>query len=153
MLLVNEHSRNTLFNKAQTLYFINNTHKRKYKKKYNDFMDNNKVGHIKLDYKVTYNWINELKRIRNFNMWILFVNTNIINSRESIFSYYITIKEIPKEICRLTNLRKLDLSNNEIKAIPKEICQLTNLQELSLFDNHIKKIPKEICQLTNLQYL
>ena len=152
MLSINEHSYNTSFNKAQTLYLINKTHKRTYKKKYNDHMNKSKVGHIKLDYKVTYNWFYELKRTKNFDKWTLFSDTNIINL-QSLYLSYNQIKEIPKEICQLTNLQQLYLSYNQIKEIPKEICQLTNLQRLSLYNNQIKEIPKEICQLTKLQIL
>ena len=67
MLSINEYTHITLLNKVTNLYSTNKSHTRKYKKKYNDCMDNNKVGHIKLDYEVVYNWNNELKRIKNFS--------------------------------------------------------------------------------------
>jgi Leucine-rich repeat (LRR) protein len=63
------------------------------------------------------------------------------------------IKQIPKEIGLLYNLRRLDLNDNKIKRIPKEIGQLHNLIRLNLNNNKIKKIPKEIGQLNNLEQL
>ena len=63
------------------------------------------------------------------------------------------IKEIPKELGQLTNIKTLYLTDNQIKEIPSELGKLTNLQELSLNKNQIKEIPKELRQLTNLEWL
>ena len=46
-----------------------------------------------------------------------------------LYLYENQIKEIPKEIGQLVNLRMLYLHTNQIKEIPKEIGQLVNLQE------------------------
>ena len=57
--------------------------------------------------------------------------------------------EIPKEIGKLMNLRRLYLYKNQLTGeIPKEIGKLINLNELDLNKNKLTgEIPKEIGQL------
>jgi Leucine-rich repeat (LRR) protein len=75
---------------------------------------------------------------------------NLINLKElSIRCNKIT--EIPEWIFNLTNLRRLNLAHNQITEIPESISKLTNLQELILKDNQIKEIPESICDLINLK--
>ncbi len=59
----------------------------------------------------------------------------------------------PREICDLTHLNHIQLSNNNLKAIPKEIGQLKNLKVLSLQSNKITSLPPEIGDLENLEKL
>ena len=54
---------------------------------------------------------------------------------------------------KLSNLRKLDLGNDQLAALPGEIGQLTNLQKLFLHNNQLAALPGEIGQLTSLQVL
>lgn len=42
---------------------------------------------------------------------------------------------LPSEIRQLTNLQKLNLSDNQITTILSEIAQSNNLQALDLFNN------------------
>ena len=60
---------------------------------------------------------------------------------------------LPPEIGQLSQLRKLDLGNNQLSALPPEIGQLTQLQELHLFSNQLTALPPEIGQLTQLHTL
>jgi len=60
---------------------------------------------------------------------------------------------LPSEIWELTNLQRLDLSNNQLSQLPPEIWELTNLQELDFSNNQLSQLPSEIGQLTNLQVL
>ena len=49
------------------------------------------------------------------------------------------IKELPKEISNLSNLRELHLNDNQIKEFPGEISGLYNLQELYLDHNQFNQ--------------
>lgn len=57
---------------------------------------------------------------------------------------------LPRELCQLTNLELLELSDNKIKELPKEIGQLKNLTELYLNRNEISELPNEITELNKL---
>lgn len=55
---------------------------------------------------------------------------------------------IPPEIGNLKNLEVLWLTKNQLKSLPQEICQLTKLKELGLTDNPIlRKERKRIQKL------
>ena len=60
---------------------------------------------------------------------------------------------IPQEICQLTNLQKLRLSNNQITSLPSDFHLLTDLRHLYLCDNRITSLPPDFHLLTNLQEL
>jgi leucine-rich repeat protein SHOC2 len=60
---------------------------------------------------------------------------------------------VPAEIGRLSALRELELSDNQLTSLPAEIGQLTSLQVLYLADNQLTSLPAEIGQLTSLQVL
>ena len=51
------------------------------------------------------------------------------------------------------DVRKLDLSNNQLAFLPVEIGQLVNLEILDLYYNQLTFLPVEIGQLVTLQYL
>ena len=54
---------------------------------------------------------------------------------------------------QLTNLKRLDLDDNQLTSLPPEIGQLTNLHQLDLYNNQLTSLPAEIGQLTNLREL
>ena len=61
------------------------------------------------------------------------------------------IKNIPIEICNLTQLRDFSCCHNFIKEIPKEIGNLTELEQFSCNSNYIQNIPIEIGNCINLK--
>lgn len=63
------------------------------------------------------------------------------------------LSSIPKEICNLTNLRALSISDNLIHTIPNEISNLVSLKELDLYNNKICNLPQEFYHLTSLEML
>ncbi|OUM62226.1 hypothetical protein PIROE2DRAFT_11540 [Piromyces sp. E2] len=71
------------------------------------------------------------------------------------FSSLMGFSSIPESIGNLTNLEKLDLSNNFINGkLPKVLASLSNLKYLDLSDNHIKGyIPYEFKNLNKLENL
>ncbi|WMX17172.1 COR domain-containing protein [Aureispira sp. CCB-E] len=60
---------------------------------------------------------------------------------------------IPKEIAKLKNLEKLDLTDNKISELPPEIAQLNNLEILILSSNKFTVVPSELTKMTNLKEL
>jgi len=67
--------------------------------------------------------------------------------------YGLSLKTIPEEIGNLVNLKKLDLSGNKLTTIPASIGKLLNLKILDLSNNNLEKLPLEIKQLLKLQKL
>jgi len=67
--------------------------------------------------------------------------------------YGLSLKTIPEEIGNLVNLKKLNLSGNNLTIIPSSIGKLLNLKILDLSNNNLDKLPIEIKQLQNLQKL
>jgi len=60
----------------------------------------------------------------------------------------------PAKIQDLTNLQKLDLSNNAISKIPENILgNLTYLIDLNLESNELTTLPEDIVNLKNLKFL
>jgi gamma-glutamylcyclotransferase (GGCT)/AIG2-like uncharacterized protein YtfP/Leucine-rich repeat (LRR) protein len=62
------------------------------------------------------------------------------------------LKISQKEFANLHNLKKLDLNLREEKELPLEICQLTNLEELEIW-GELTELPKEFTNLQNLKKL
>jgi hypothetical protein len=60
---------------------------------------------------------------------------------------------LPPEICQLSQLQGLDLSQNQLTSLPTEIGQLSELQVLDLNQNQLTSLPAEIGQLSQLQTL
>ena len=60
------------------------------------------------------------------------------------------ITEIPPEISNLKLLVELEINHNKINSISNELFKLGYLTELELGYNNLSKIPKEIKKLTNL---
>lgn len=82
--------------------------------------------------------------------WIEYLTLGTLSSRNPEVN---KIKEIPKEITRLTNLRHLNLRFNKIKTLPDEICALKELRSIQLWNNQIRELPKNIGQLSKLEVL
>jgi hypothetical protein len=64
-----------------------------------------------------------------------------------------SLTELPPEVCRLPELRRLSLIGNKLTKLPSEIGSLSNLRELYLDRNQLTALPREIGQLTRLREL
>ena len=69
-----------------------------------------------------------------------------------MYLYNNKLQSLPKEIGRLINLQRLDLSYNELQSLPKEIGQLINLQFLNLNDNKLLTIPLYFNDKTDVRF-
>ncbi|HAR54740.1 TPA: hypothetical protein DCR79_00385 [Patescibacteria group bacterium] len=79
-------------------------------------------------------------------------NASVVNNSLDLSNKGLT--QLPRYVLQMTNLEKLDLSNNQLTgALPAEIRQLKNLKILDMSDNLMTGIPAEIGQLSNLQVL
>ena len=64
-----------------------------------------------------------------------------------------SLKTLPAEIWKFTNLEILDLGSNQLTSLPAEIARLTNLNRLYLDNNRLTLLPAEIERLTNLRVM
>ena len=63
------------------------------------------------------------------------------------------LTSVPAEIGQLASLRQLDLYCSRLTSLPAEIGQLMSLAELWLYSNQLTRLPAEIGQLTSLREL
>ncbi|MDP3533205.1 MAG: leucine-rich repeat domain-containing protein [Alphaproteobacteria bacterium] len=75
---------------------------------------------------------------------------NSLNWIEKLELYNCNIESLPPEICNLTNLTILDLSNNKLQNLPISFYELGGLQYLYLSSNNIDTLPEEIEGLKSL---
>ncbi|WP_052435901.1 leucine-rich repeat domain-containing protein [Neochlamydia sp. EPS4] len=60
---------------------------------------------------------------------------------------------LPPEICQLSQLQELNLSQNQLTTLPAEIGQFSQLEALYLSSNQLTTLPAEIGQLSQLKAL
>ena len=63
------------------------------------------------------------------------------------------LSQVPPEICQLSSLTDLAISDNQLTSLPPEIGQLTALKELHLQNNQLTSLPSEIKTLKDLEKL
>jgi Leucine-rich repeat (LRR) protein len=63
------------------------------------------------------------------------------------------LTELPEAIASLTQLRLLDLCANQLTQLPEALASLTYLQSLNLSRNQLTELPEAIASLTQLQRL
>lgn len=64
-----------------------------------------------------------------------------------------SMKEFPKEIFSLVNLKEIDLSGTSLSELPIEFFNLSNLETINLFGSQLHEIPSEIRKLKKLKNL
>lgn len=96
----------------------------------------------------------------------LVIREEIFNHLDTIFdkpNIYRTVKkinlknnklyELPKNICKFTNLQSIDLSNNRFISIPFQIYDFKKLKKLAINNNGINYVSIQIGKLKNLEEL
>ncbi|XP_073920861.1 krev interaction trapped protein 1 isoform X6 [Castor canadensis] len=79
-----------------------------------------------------------------------------IHSMENKMSFIVHTKQLtrlPEELSNMTQLKKLDISDNAIKEIPRNIGDLRSLVSLDAINNQISYLPPSFLSLTALQQL
>lgn len=82
-----------------------------------------------------------------------------LNKENHICSLYMSGEEFykigyfPKEICELKFLKELIFTNQNINSVPECLIRLTELCKLDLSDNKIKELPPFIGEFPNLKNL
>ncbi|XP_076674952.1 uncharacterized protein LOC143372548 isoform X2 [Andrena cerasifolii] len=71
----------------------------------------------------------------------------------NLYIYGNLIRELPPELCQMTQLTALDLSANQLERIPPCIGNLVNLKSLLLNQNVIDKLPVEMQRMRSLEIL
>ena len=67
---------------------------------------------------------------------------------------FLRVTRVPSSIGNLTELRKLDLSNNKIRRLSESMGNLKKLEELTLVGNYsLRTFPKVITELPNLKLI
>jgi len=89
----------------------------------------------------------------NLDFSVLKKAKKLTNLALSVYKYEPKLTEMPESICKITNLKTLNLSESGISSIPKCIKKLTKLQTLELNDNQLTTLPKDLSKLTSLKYL
>ena len=63
------------------------------------------------------------------------------------------LAHLPRELCQLTNLACLDVSENHLESLPEEIGGLVSLTDLHLSQNFLELLPDGIGALSKLTIL
>ncbi|KAG7947862.1 hypothetical protein I3843_14G115900 [Carya illinoinensis] len=67
---------------------------------------------------------------------------------------YLSIRELPESIGKITQLRYLDISCTLIRRLPDSLCKLYNLQTLNSSNcQHLETLPRDMQKLVNLRHL
>ncbi|MCH2045600.1 MAG: leucine-rich repeat domain-containing protein [Saprospiraceae bacterium] len=78
----------------------------------------------------------------------------ILNSLEYIYMDNNSLKKLPKSMKKLKSLNELSIAGNKLQNdIPDVIGELTQLTKLDLSENELQELPSEILQLKNLEVL
>ena len=63
------------------------------------------------------------------------------------------LTDVPYSVCRMIELRQLDMPYSQLSDLPADLAQLTNLEILSLIDNELSSVPIVLEQMTHLKEL
>ncbi len=74
----------------------------------------------------------------------------LLSQLENFYCPGCKLKDMGSGLSKLTLLKTLDLTENELVIWPKEISTLKNLEILVLSRNRLKNLPSEFSELTNL---
>lgn len=105
--------------------------------------------------------LTDLPHVRTFHSFDVTMSDTLL-SRIVCSSRYLTvldvsgalfIKEVPKQVVSLFNLRYLGLRRTKVKKLPSSLGRLANLQTLDLHHSCISRLPSGITKLEKLRHL
>jgi len=77
----------------------------------------------------------------------------ILESIDSLNLSNFGLTKLPKEVIKCSNLKYLNLENNQLSGLPSKIGGLKKIKKIVLTNNKFKKIPKGIKNCENINYL
>lgn len=98
-------------------------------------------------------------KIRKYFNFIPKEIINLTHLREFILrgNNFVSTSTFPSIVCKLKNLRKLDLTRNKLRSLPESIGELEKLEELDLYGNELLirygSLPESFFHLPNLRIL
>jgi len=100
--------------------------------------------------------ISNLKQLKNLNLTfnkITYLATDIVDLKQletlSLVRNF-NVKSLPKDIGKLTNLKRLAVQSCQLSELPESITNLSKLEALSFPTNNIRTLPADWSKLKNL---
>lgn len=59
--------------------------------------------------------------------------------------------ELPNIGCAAVIFQELSLAGNDLREVPKDLCKLSKLRKLQLSGNRLKTLPESLCSLSRLE--
>jgi hypothetical protein len=104
-----------------------------------------------------WNWAKIMGKInkspQGFYFCLKFNFLTMLQNRKNADLDNLAIDELPENLFKLTNLRKINLNQNKLKTLPDLFAQLPKLKSLSLDSNLLEDLPDSLFELPELNYL
>ena len=108
----------------------------------NQYIHGNKKGIVGLTLGISCKWVDRV-----------YIVAEEAEKIEKVIIGFCHLKQIPNYVNTMSNLKILNLMENNISLMPNEITRLINLETLNLSNNQINLIPNHIFTLKSLKTL
>ena len=119
----------------------------------NTYVRKRAIALKKTDFKNKLLSDNELELFRKYDKKLYDDYVNYLSNLKELDLEDNQLTSLPDWIGNLTNLEELNLNYNNLTSLPYSIGNLKNLERLYLHDNKLTSLPESIANLKNLRYL